>query len=303
MKEGCFMFFQNGNFFQLEYWKQLFSENILSYAFLINILDILVVWFLLYKLLQLVRGTKAIQLLKGVLVFLVIRFVAEFLGLHTLSWLMDQVITYGAIAAVVIFQPEIRRGLEHLGRTKFFTPQNVQEREEERIIKSLDKAVQYMSKRKIGALITIERNTGLEEYIETGISLDADISGELLINIFIPNTPLHDGAVIIRDGKVAVACAYLPLSDSVLIPKEYGTRHRAAVGVSEVSDAVTIVVSEETGGVSIALNNQLITDLSKEEYLEILSRELAYDNQIKKKRNLFSLFSKDDSKKRRKGVK
>lgn len=303
MKGSLFMSFQNGDIFQLDYWKQLFSENILSYSFLINIVDIIVVWYLLYKLLQLVRGTKAIQLLKGVLVFLVIRFIAEFLGLHTLSWLMDQVITYGVIAAVVIFQPEIRRGLEHLGRTKFFATNSVKEREEEQIIKALDKAVQYMSKRKIGALITIERNTGLEEYIETGIPLDADISGELLTNIFIPNTPLHDGAVIIRDGKVAVACAYLPLSDSILIPKEYGTRHRAAVGISEVSDAVTLVVSEETGGVSITINNQLIPDLTKEDYLAILTKELSTKEQEKKRQNVLNFLTSSKKSARKKGGK
>ena len=303
MKGSLFMSFQNGDIFQLDYWKQLFSENILSYSFLINIVDIIVVWYLLYKLLQLVRGTKAIQLLKGVLVFLVIRFIAEFLGLHTLSWLMDQVITYGVIAAVVIFQTEIRRGLEHLGRTKFFATNSVKEREEEQIIKALDKAVQYMSKRKIGALITIERNTGLEEYIETGIPLDADISGELLTNIFIQNTPLHDGAVIIRDGKVAVACAYLPLSDSILITKEFGTRLRAAVGISDVSDAVTLVVSEETGGVSITINNQLIPDLTKEDYLAILTKELSTKEQEKKRRNVLNFLTSSKKSARKKGGK
>ncbi len=127
-------------------------------------------------------------------------------------------------------------------------------------------------------MITIERNTGLEEYVETGISLDADITGELLINIFIPNTPLHDGAVIVRNGKVAVSSAYLPLSDSNMISKEYGTRHRAAVGVSEVSDALTIVVSEETGGVTLTLNNQMYNELSQEEYLKLLRDTLVVEN-------------------------
>ena len=172
------------------------------------------------------------------------------------------------------FQPEIRRGLEHLGRSSLFKTSKSEKHEDEVMVQSLDKAIQYMAKRKIGALITIERTTGLEEYVETGIALDADITGELLINIFIPNTPLHDGAVIIRDGKIAVSSAYLPLSESLLIPKEFGTRHRAAVGVSEVSDALTIVVSEETGDVSITMNNQLLSGLSREQYLDILNREL-----------------------------
>jgi diadenylate cyclase len=276
-----------GELFNLEYWRQLLSIDVFSLPFLINVLDIIVVWYIVYKLIQLVRGTKAIQLFKGVAMFIAIRFLAELIGLHTLSWLMDQVITYGVIAAIVIFQPEIRRGLEHLGRTTFFTPSKNESNNDEEMIKAFDKAIQYMSKRKIGALITIERNTGLEEYIETGIPLDADITGELLINIFIPNTPLHDGAVIIRDGKISVSCAYLPLSDSVLLPKEFGTRHRAALGVSEVSDALTIIVSEETGNVSITLNNRLYSDLSQEDYLKMLNEAFVLEEKPKEKKNIF----------------
>ncbi|MGX7195271.1 diadenylate cyclase CdaA [Enterococcus olivae] len=279
-----------GELFNLDYWGQLLSVDIFSLPFLINVLDIIVVWYLVYKLIQLVRGTKAIQLFKGVAVFIGIRFVAELIGLHTLSWLMDQVITYGVIAAIVIFQPEIRRGLEHLGRTTFFTPTKNEKNQDEEMVKAFDKAIQYMSKRKIGALITIQRNTGLDEYIETGIPLDADITGELLINIFIPNTPLHDGAVIIRDGKVAVSCAYLPLSDSLLIPKEYGTRHRAAVGISEVSDALTIIVSEETGDVSLTINNHLYPDLNQEEYLTMLRDAFVPEEKVKEKKNFLQTF-------------
>ena len=254
------MSFQLNQLLDLNYWQQVISTDFLSKDFVINIIDILVVWYLVYKLIMLVRGTKAVQLLKGVAVFIIIRILSEIIGLHTLSWLMNQVIMYGVIAAVVIFQQE-----------------------DERIIQAFDKAIQYMSKRKIGALITIERNTGLDEYIETGIDLDADITGELLINIFIPNTPLHDGAVIIKNEKIAVASAYLPLSESNLIPKEFGTRHRAAVGISEVSDAITIVVSEETGDVSLTLNNELIPGLTQEEYLTILRKELISESSEDKK--------------------
>jgi len=277
------------DFFNFDYWREVFSFNIFSISFLINVLDVLVVWYVVYKLIQLVRGTKAIQLFKGVGLFIVLRFLAGLIGLRTLSWLMDQVITYGVIAAIVIFQPEIRRGLEHLGRSSLFKTSKSEKHEDEVMVQSLDKAIQYMAKRKIGALITIERTTGLEEYVETGIALDADITGELLINIFIPNTPLHDGAVIIRDGKIAVSSAYLPLSESLLIPKEFGTRHRAAVGVSEVSDALTIVVSEETGDVSITMNNQLLSGLSREQYLDILNRELVPEEKTAK-RNLLQSF-------------
>lgn len=278
------------DFFNLDYWRELLSFDIFSWSFLVNVLDVIVVWYLVYKLIQLVRGTKAIQLFKGVGLFVVLRFLAGIVGLKTLSWLMDQVITYGVIAAIVIFQPEIRRGLEHLGRSSFFKTSKNEKRRDEVLVQALDKAVQYMAKRKIGALITIERTTGLEEYIETGIPLDADVTGELLINIFIPNTPLHDGAVILRDDKIAVASAYLPLSESPLIPKEFGTRHRAAVGISEVSDALTIIVSEETGDVSITLNNRMLTELSRQEYLDVLNRELVPEEKPGKRNLLQSFF-------------
>lgn len=278
------------DFFNLDYWRELLSFDIFSWSFLVNVLDVIVVLYLVYKLIQLVRGTKAIQLFKGVGLFIVLRFLAGIVGLKTLSWLMDQVITYGVIAAIVIFQPEIRRGLEHLGRSSFFKTSKNEKRRDEVLVQALDKAVQYMAKRKIGALITIERTTGLEEYIETGIPLDADVTGELLINIFIPNTPLHDGAVILRDDKIAVASAYLPLSESPLIPKEFGTRHRAAVGISEVSDALTIIVSEETGDVSITLNNRMLTELSRQEYLDVLNRELVPEEKPGKRNLLQSFF-------------
>lgn len=290
------MSFQLSQLLDLNYWRQLISSDFLSRDYIINIIDILVVWYLVYKLIMLVRGTKAVQLLKGVAVFIVIRIMSEIIGLHTLSWLMNQVIMYGVIAAVVIFQPEVRRGLEHLGRSSIFRTSRSEQQEDEKMILSFDKAIQYMSKRKIGALITVERNTGLDEYIETGIPLDADITGELLINIFIPNTPLHDGAVIVKQGKIAVASAYLPLSESNLIPKEFGTRHRAAVGISEVSDAVTIIVSEETGDVSLTLNNDLIPRLTQEEYLKILRAELVPKEERKDKKNLLQHFIEGVSK-------
>lgn len=276
--------------FKPDYWLSFFSENLSTWDIIVNLLDIFVVWFLIYRLFELVRGTKAVQLLKGVAIFIGIWIVAELIGLHTLSWLMNQVITYGVIAAIIIFQPEVRRGLEHLGRSAFFKTSKKEELDDERMILAFDKAIQYMSKRKIGALVTIQRSTGLDEYIETGIDLDADITGELLINIFIPNTPLHDGAVIVKDGKIAVASAYLPLSDSMLIPKEFGTRHRAAVGISEVSDALTFIVSEETGGVSITLSNDFLHDLTQEEYLAVMRRELLPDEKIVGRKSLLQTF-------------
>ena len=251
-------------------WAQL-----LTWRMLANILDIIVVWYFIYKLIMLIRGTKAVQLFKGIMVIAIIKIVSWYLGLRTVSYIMDQFISWIVIALIVIFQPEIRRGLEHIGRGSLLMRGNNPKLEKENnLIKALDKAIQYMSKRRIGALITIQMNTGLEDYIETGIDLDADVTGELLINIFIPNTPLHDGAVIIREDKIAVAAAYMPLSESNLIPKELGTRHRAAVGISEVTDALTIVVSEETGGVTLTKNNELMRDLTREDYLKYLNSHL-----------------------------
>lgn len=250
-------------------------SNLFSWQNLVSLLDVLVVWYVIYMLMMLLRGTKAVQLFRGIVVIILIKLASWYIGLETVSWIMDQVINWGIIAIIVIFQPEIRRGLEHLGRGSLFTNYNKKENEAEiKLVDALDQAIQYMSKRRIGALITVQMNTGLDDYIETGIPLDADVSGALLINIFIPNTPLHDGAVIIKDNRIAVAAAYLPLSESNLIPKELGTRHRAAVGISEVTDALTIVVSEETGGVTITKNNELIRDLTQQDYRKLLYNEL-----------------------------
>lgn len=247
---------------------------LLTWRNFINLIDILVIWFLIYELMVLVRGTRAVQLFKGIIIIIVVKLISWYIGLTTVSWVMDQIINWGVIAMMVIFQPEIRRGLEHLGRGTMFTRTKTENEEEEALITQLDQAIQYMSKRRIGALIAIEMDTGLEEYIETGIPLDAEVTGALLINTFIPNTPLHDGAVIIKGGRIAVAAAYLPLSDSKLIPKKLGTRHRAAVGISEVTDALTIVISEETGGVSITKDNELIRDMTQENYLKFLRAHL-----------------------------
>ena len=234
---------------------------------LVNILDVLFVWFVIYKLITLIKGTKAVQLLKGIFVIIIARMLTEFFGLNTLSWMMDEVLTWGFIGIIIIFQPEIRRALEQLGRGKIFARTNLQEAEEQnRLIEAMTKSVSYMAKRRIGALISIERETGLNDYIETGIPLNSVITSELLINIFIPNTPLHDGAVIVNKNKIAAAACYLPLSESPFISKELGTRHRAALGISEVTDAITIIVSEETGAVSLTSNGDLHRNLSIEEF-------------------------------------
>lgn len=249
-------------------------SNILTLHNLSNILDILVVWVLIYELIMLLRGTRSIQLLRGIVILILAKVISLYLGLTMTSWILDQVINWGVIGIIVVFQPEIRRALEKLGRRSVFKQSQQENVKAEKLIKALDGAIQYMSKRRIGALMSIQMKTGLEEYIETGIPLDADVSSQLLINIFIPNTPLHDGAVIIKDFRIASAASYLPLSQSNLIPKELGTRHRAAVGISEVTDAITIVISEETGEVSITRNNELLRGMTQNDYLKYLRSQL-----------------------------
>ena len=260
----------------LEMFNNTFWQNLIENPWLIVIhaLDIGIVTYLIYRLIKALAGTKIMSLIQGVILFVLLRLVAEWIGLTTITYLMNQVITYGVIAAVVIFAPEIRTGLEKFGRTTQVFRQRPQQSKDEKLVDALLKAVAYMSPRKIGALILIEQTQTLQEYIATGIPLDADISSELLINIFIPNTPLHDGAIIIRDDKIATACSYLPLTESMGISKEFGTRHRAAIGLSENSDALTVVVSEETGGISIAVRGEFMHDLTKENFESVLRAEL-----------------------------
>lgn len=246
----------------LRYWTSLFAS---PWTIAINLIDILIVAYILYHFTKAIAGTKIMILVRGVLVFILAQILANMIGLTTISWLINQIITYGVIAAVVIFSPEIRTGLERLGRaTDFFSNASISA--EEQMIRAFVKSVEYMSPRKIGALVAIQRVRTLQEYISTGIPLDAKISAELLINIFIPNTPLHDGAVIIREERIAVTSAYLPLTESTGISKEFGTRHRAAIGLSEVSDALTFVVSEETGGISITYNGSFKHNLTLDEF-------------------------------------
>lgn len=246
----------------LQYWTSLFAS---PWTIAINLIDILIVAYILYHFTKAIAGTKIMILVRGVLVFILVQILANMIGLTTISWLINQIITYGVIAAVVIFSPEIRTGLERLGRaTDFFS--NAPISAEEQMIRAFVKSVEYMSPRKIGALVAIQRVRTLQEYISTGIPLDAKISAELLINIFIPNTPLHDGAVIIKEERIAVTSAYLPLTKNTGISKEFGTRHRAAIGLSEVSDALTFVVSEETGGISITYNGSFKHNLTLDEF-------------------------------------
>lgn len=278
MRSGRYDFVNIQQLSNPQYWASLFSN---PWNIIVNLIDIAIVAWLLYYFIKAIAGTKIMILVRGVLTFILIELTANMIGLTTISWLINQIITYGVIAAVVIFSPEIRTGLERLGRaTEFFTSNQISP--EERLVQSYVKAVAYMSPRKIGALVAIQGSRTLQEYISTGIPLDANVSGELLINIFIPNTPLHDGAVIVTNDKIAVSCAYLPLTESTGISKEFGTRHRAAIGLSEVTDAFTFVVSEETGGISITRNGTFKHDLSLEEFEQELRSFIIPEDQGKK---------------------
>ncbi|MCE5091113.1 TIGR00159 family protein [Staphylococcus devriesei] len=249
-----------------------FFDNLSTLKVITSVLDLLIVWYVLYLLITVFKGTKAIQLLKGILFIVIGQQVSKILNLTATSKLFDIVIQWGVLALIVIFQPEIRRALEQLGRGSLFKRYtNTYSHDEEKLIQAVSKAVQYMAKRRIGALIVFEKETGLQDYIETGIAMNSEISQELLINVFIPNTPLHDGAMIVQNSKIASAASYLPLSDSAKISKSLGTRHRAAVGISEVSDAFTIVVSEETGSISVTFDGKLRRDISTEVFEELLA--------------------------------
>ena len=241
-----------------------------------SIIDIVVVTVFLYQLLMLIKGTRAIQLLKGIIVLSVVSYVATLLHLITINWLLDKMWNIFFVAIPVVFQPELRRALEQLGRGKFFArhPVTLGAEALEQVVTELVRCTQVLSKNRIGALVVLERQTGVQDFVETGIKIDGVVSSEFLVNIFIPNTPLHDGAVIIRHDRVAAAGCFLPLSENPNILKELGTRHRAALGITEICDAMAIVVSEETGAISVAVDGVLTRFLDDKSLRDILIREL-----------------------------
>ncbi|MBB5888034.1 diadenylate cyclase CdaA [Lactovum miscens] len=256
------------------FWQQIINQNSNPWHLLMSIFDIAIVAYIIYRLTRFVQGTRLMILVRGVFLFIVIDLLAVFLDLSTLKWLLNQVITYGVIALIIVFQPEIRQALERLGYSTNLIPWIKPKNSASNQIEAYERSFEYMSMRKIGALVAIERSQTLKEYASSGIKLDADISSSLLINIFIPNTPLHDGAVIIENNKISVASAYLPLSERSDISKEYGTRHRAAIGLADVSDALVLIASEETGGISVAHRGNFYSDISKEQFHQILTDEL-----------------------------
>lgn len=230
-----------------------------------DILDILVVAFFLYRLYMLIRNTRATALVKGMAVLGVLTLVSGWLQLHAVSWILEKLMTMLIVALPVVFQPELRRALEQIGRGKFYvSPGVVNDADRAAVIDNVTDAAEVMSKNRIGALIVFERSTGLDDYIDTGIRIEGLVSKELLGNIFIVNTPLHDGAVIIRDNRVMAAGCLLPLTRDRSLSSELGTRHRAAIGISEMSDCVVVVVSEETGTISYTYGGHIYRHIDGE---------------------------------------
>ncbi len=225
-----------------------------------DILDILIIAVLLYRLIVLTKETRAYQVLKGIGVLFVAAILSDALQMQTVSWVLNSIVASGIIVIVVLFQPELRRAFEHIGRGELFTKNlfNEMHLEEAQIVAELQQAILNLSKRRIGALIVIEQKTGLADIVSTGTRIEGVISAPLIENIFEPNTPLHDGAVIICDGRIVAAGCFLPLSEDFSVARELGTRHRAAIGISGVSDSVTLIVSEETGVISFARDGKLV---------------------------------------------
>ncbi len=243
-----------------------------------NIFDILVVAVIIYWLLWFAQGTRATQLIRGIVLLLALAFIfGTTFQLTALNWVLQQTWPVLLISLPVIFQPEIRRALEQLGQTSSWLPQ-LRPRpgdQAERTVSELVKAATQLARHRYGALIILERKTGLQNFIERGVPIDGLLTRQLLINLFYPNSPLHDGAAVVRDGRIVAASVVLPLTDNTDATSQLGTRHRAAIGITEQSDAVAVVVSEETGQISVAENGRLVRNLDAEK-LETLLRELLH---------------------------
>jgi len=272
-----------------------FVNYILQYIKLATVadaIDILIVAYLLYKIYQFIRGTSVERLLKGIVVLLLALQIADLFGLNVIYFVLKNTVQLGLIALIILFQPELRHMLEQVGKSRIsnIIDKNADTNEKEFAIIQIVEACSAMSWSRTGALIVIEKGAKLNDIIKTGTVLNAEISAELIKNIFYPKAPLHDGAVIIRDNKVVAAGCVLPLSSNPMISRELGTRHRAAVGVSEHNDVICVVVSEETGSVSVAIDGTLKRHLAPETLEKLLLNELVPDKDENKKRSFFAFW-------------
>ena len=246
--------------------------NVFNRPTIADILDILIVAFLLYQLLMLTRETRASAVLKGLVMLLLASWFSDLLGLTALNWVLMNVVNNGALVLVILFQPELRKALEQIGRGTIHTSSKSADMEQsEHIISEMTNCLLTLSRRRVGALIVLEQRIGLKDVIETGTTLNSQISAALLENIFEPNTPLHDGAVVIRGSRIMAAACILTLSEGKGISRELGTRHRAALGITETTDVITLIVSEETGIISTARNGKLTRHLDRKALEDLLS--------------------------------
>jgi len=265
------------------------------------IIDLIIVIFLGYKLIQILKDTRAWQLLKGIMFLLIATTLSEVLNLNILNYILTSFISYGVIILIVVFQPELRRALEQLGTskmTKFFGfDKDLATRTKESIYRAVIASTE-LSQNRVGGLIVFERDIKIKDILNTGIPLDAEITPQLLVNIFSPNTPLHDGAIIISNNKIAAAACMLPLASDRDISKELGTRHRAGVGISKESDAIAIIISEETGKISVAKDGTLIADVKEETLKKILIKNVVTKQFAKERDNLLERIKERVSKKK-----
>ncbi len=272
----------------------------LQFIRIIDIIDILIVAFVIYKVIKIMRDTVAAQLIKGIVILILAMQISSMLNLYLINYILVNVMQVGFIALIVVFQPELRRSLERMGRTKlgnfFSVPKENAEEQISNTVTQICDAVENLSQNKVGALIIIERQTKIGDIIRTGVTLNSDVSSELLINVFVPNTPLHDGAVVIRDNKIIAAACFLPLTQNPDLNIELGTRHRAAIGITETSDCVSLVVSEETGKISLSMEGSLTRNLTVDSLEKALNKILSPEpNQLNtKKFKLWKGLNKDE---------
>ena len=270
------------------YFKTYFDWFYIPRITVTDVIEIVIIAILIYYIMDWFKKTRAWTLIKGILVLLLFTGIAMLFQFNTILWIFKNTISVGVIAVIIIFQPEFRRALEQLGRKNFifslFSTDDTKSGRmlDRKVLNEITKAAFAMAEVKTGALIVIEQDVKLGDYERTGIAIDAEVTSQLLINIFEHNTPLHDGAVLIRDNRIVSATCYLPLSDNLDINKSLGTRHRAGIGVSEVSDSITVIVSEETGGVSLAYNGMLYRGLTRDNFPAKIE-ELSKNEPITKK--------------------
>lgn len=247
------------------YWLERL-RGLISTVNATDILEVILVAVIIYKLYMMLEGTRAVTLVKGLIVLFTANILCNIMNLHLLSWLFERIVTWTFVALPIVFQPELRRTLERLGEGKFLFEKrmDLDKKQAQDVVDELVKASLELSRTKTGALLVIEREMGLNDISATGIKIDALITSEFLLNVFIPNTPLHDGAAVIRGNRLIAAGCYLPLTEKPGLPKELGTRHRAAIGISEQCDALVLIVSEETGTISVAENGGITRSLNGE---------------------------------------